>query len=143
MSKGTRAAVAPFVLVALLCACAGTTSPSATPAGSEDAVAVFRAFTAALNAGDEAAAAALVDPDATFYADSTATELGVEGLISTLVCTTEITSAEPDGDTAVVELEITGPAPGDPADAECPVGPGGRHRVTIENGRIVVLAEAE
>ena len=137
MSKGTRAAVAPLALVALLCACAGT------PAGSPDAVAVFREFTAALNEGDEAAAAALVDPDATFYADSTATELGVEGLISTLVCTTEITSAEPDGDTAVVELEITGPAPGDPADAECPVGPGGRHRVTIQDGLIVVLAEAE
>ena len=137
MSMGARAAVAPLALVALLCACAGA------PTSSPDAVAVFREFTAALNEGDEAAAAALVHPDATFYADSHATELGVEGLIATLVCKTEITSAEPDGDTAVVELEFTGPAPGDPADANCSPSPGGRHLVAIEDGRIVILAEAE
>ena len=137
MSKGTRAAVAPLALVALLCACAGL------PGASPDAVAVFREFTAALNEGDEAAAAALVDPDASFFGDSTATELGVEELISTLICTSEITSAEPDGDTAVVELEFTGQAPlADPED-ECTVGTGGRYRVTIENGLIVVLTDAE
>jgi ketosteroid isomerase-like protein len=116
-------------------------SPSASASVSADAEAVFREFTAAVNAGDAAAAAALVAEDAEFYGDR-ATDLGVDGLIASLACAAEITSADVEGDTATVELEFTGRAPLTTSD-DCPVGTRQSAQVTVRDGKIVELTDAD
>ena len=142
MPSQTRAALAPLlVAVALLCACGGSpgTTASATASLTADAEAVFREFNDAVNAGNAAAAAALVSEDAEFYGEQAA-DIGVDGVVASLACRAEIVSADVDGDTAVVELEFTGMAPLT-TKADCPVGTTQSARVTVRNGQIVEITD--
>jgi ketosteroid isomerase-like protein len=123
-------------LAALIAGCSG----SATPTTSEDPEGVFRDFVAALNAGDAAAAAALVAEDAEFYGDR-ADDVGIDALLASLVCTAEVRSAELDGDTADLELEFTGQAPLAEAGSECAEGTSETARVTVRDGKILRITE--
>jgi hypothetical protein len=101
---------------------------------------VFRDFIDALNSGDAEAAAALVAEDASFYGDS-ATDVGIDGLLASLVCTAEITSVEQHGDTADFDLEFPGPAPLAEPGSDCSDDTPQTARVTIRDGKILRITE--
>src|SRR5687767_13041798 len=96
-----RTVAATLALGALIIGCAAPGTPMEDPEG------VFRNFTAAINAGDAEAAAALVAEDANIYGDQVE-DVGIDALLESLICTSEITSADVDGDTADLQLEFTG-----------------------------------
>ena len=130
-----RAAVATLAITVSLVGCAGSGS------SSQDPEQVFRDFTAAMNAGDAEAAAALVADDAHFYGDD-ATDIGIDGLVASLQCTAEITGVEHHGDdTADFELEFTGPAPLDPPGSNCSEDTSETARVTVRDGKILRITE--
>ena len=111
------------------------TSPAAA---SDDPEAVFRAFIAALNAGDVDTAASLLADGATIY-DMVVGEDSAESVISNLPCTTDVVSADGSGDTIDVELRFTGTNPG--ASGQCSQLGVRNVVVTVENGRVVDLQE--
>ena len=139
-----RAIAATLSLGALLIGCTETAAPgseAASAPGQPDAEAVFREFNDAVNAGDAAAAAALVADDAEFFGQAAA-DVGIDGVVASVACTADVVSADVDGDTATIELELTGIAPLAEA-ADCPVGMAQTARVVVRDGKIVELANAE
>ena len=129
--------VAALALATLVAGCSGSGAPT-----TEDPERVFRDFTTALNAGDAEAAAALVADDAEFYGDF-ATDVGIDALLASLVCTAEIGSVERDGDTADFDLEFGGPAPlaVPGSESQCREGATETARVTVRDGKILRITE--
>jgi hypothetical protein len=85
--------------------------------------------------------AALVAEDAEFYTDQAA-DIGVAGLVSSLACSAEVTSADVEGDTTTVELNFTGLSPLAAPGLECPEGPA-QARVTVRDGKIVAITDVD
>lgn len=142
-SARTRAA-AMLGLAALVSACSGSGTPSSGAPGASalaDVEAVFRDFNDAISTGDAAAAAALVADDAEFFGQSAA-DVGIDGVVESVACAAEIKSVDVEGDSAAVELEFTGRAPLATA-GDCPVGTTRTARVTVRDGKIVELTDAE
>ena len=141
--RQTRVAAATLAMAALIVGCTESATPGSDAASAPpaDAESVFREFNDAVNTGDAAAAAALVADDAVFYGERAA-DLGIDGVVASLACATDIKSADVEGDTVTVELEFTGRAPLTVAE-DCPVGTTQSALVTVRDGKIVELTDAD
>jgi hypothetical protein len=125
-------------LLLVLAACGGT-GATATPR-SEDAESVFRAFNAAIAAGDEATATALLAEGGQILHQDVTAETVAE-IVEGFTCVAEIVTVDGDDETVEVQLRFTGTTPS--AAMECGVvGDEESLMVTVRDGQITSIDEA-